>query len=122
MTRARAELGQAGEALAAAHLEDAGYRILARRWRGVGREIDLVAERDGVVAFVEVKTRGARALAPAAAAVDWRKRRQILSAARAGALHWGGVARAFRFDVVSVMWGPEGPVIEHIEDAFRLEP
>ncbi|HUP01308.1 MAG TPA: YraN family protein [Gemmatimonadota bacterium] len=106
--------------LAAAHLEAAGYRILARGWRGAGREIDIVAEKGGVVAFVEVKTRAGRSLAPPAAAVDHRKRRQIAWAARAGAEHWRRVAQAFRFDVVSVTWGPDGPAVDHLEDVFRL--
>lgn len=120
MTRARIRMGEAGEAAAAAHLESRGYRILARRWRGAGCEIDLVVEKGGTVAFVEVKTRRARSLAPPAAAVDWRKRRQIAAAARAAEGRWRGIARAFRFDVVGIEWSAEGLTIEHIEDAFRL--
>lgn len=120
MTRARQALGAAGEALAADYLEAAGYRILARRWRAAGREIDLVAERDGVVALVEVKTRGRGALASPLAAVDWRKQRQIAAAAAVAAARWQAGTRAFRFDVVSVAWGPAGPAVDHLEDAFRL--
>ena len=102
------------------HLEAAGWRVLARRWRAAGREIDVVAERDGTVAFVEVKARAAGGLAPPATAVDWRKRRRIVDAARAGALRWPG-ARAYRFDVVAVTWGRSGPEVEHLEDAFRAD-
>lgn len=119
MTRARQALGEAGEEAAARHLECAGWRILARRWRAAGYEIDLVAERAGVVAFVEVKTRRAGALAPGATAVDPRKRRRIAAAAAVGARRWK-TARGFRFDVVDVAWGPDGPVLEHLEDAFRV--
>lgn len=119
MTRARQALGEAGEAAAARHLEGAGWRILARRWRPAGYEIDLVAERDGVVAFVEVKTRRAGAMAPAATAVDRRKRSRIAAAAAVGARRWRE-ARAFRFDVIAVEWGGEGPSIDHLEDAFRI--
>lgn len=119
MTHARQALGEAGEALAARHLETSGWRILARRWRAAGYEIDLVAERDGVIAFVEVKTRRGGALAPAAAAVDHRKRRRIAAAAAIGARRWAG-ATAFRFDVVGVEWTPRGPRIDHLENAFRV--
>lgn len=119
MTRARQALGEAGEAVAAEHLERAGWRILARRWRPAGYEIDLVAERGGVVAFVEVKTRRAGGLAPAVTAVDRRKRARIAAAAALGARRWRE-ARAFRFDVIGVEWGEAGPAVDHLEDAFRV--
>lgn len=118
MTRERLQLGEEGERLAARFLEERGYRVVARRWRGAGREIDLVVEKADVVAFVEVKTRRSP-LAPPATAVDWRKRRQVASAALVASERWRG--RAFRFDVVSVELRPEGPRIEHIADAFRLD-
>ena len=118
MTLDRLRLGEEGERLAARYLEGRGYRIVASRWRGAGREIDLVVEKAGLVAFVEVKTRRSP-LAPPATAVDWRKRRQVASAALAASQRWR--ARAFRFDVVTVELGPEGPRIEHLPDAFRLE-
>ncbi|MGH7550101.1 MAG: YraN family protein [Gemmatimonadota bacterium] len=117
MTRDRQLLGEEGERLAARFLEERGYRIVARRWRGAGREIDLVVETADVVAFVEVKTRRSP-LAPPVTAVDWRKRRQLAAAALAASERWRN--RAFRFDVVSVEFVPEGPRIEHFADAFRL--
>ena len=118
MTRARLELGAAGEEQAARYLVEAGWRILARRWRAAGREIDLVAERDGTVALIEVKTRRAGGLAPPSAAVDWRKRRQLAAAGAAAASRWAA-ARALRFDVIAVTWSPAGPTVDHLEDAFR---
>jgi putative endonuclease len=107
-------------------LENRGYTILARRWRSVGREIDLVVEKEGTVAFVEVKTRRAGSLAPPATAVDWRKQRQIAAAANAALTRWAEGAQSYRFDVVTVELtsGGQGreprPEIEHIKDAFRL--
>lgn len=120
MTRARQLLGREGEDAVARHLEAEGWRIVDRRFRAAGYEIDLVAERGGVLAFVEVKTRKPGALAPPATAVDWRKRRRIAAAARVAAARWGRGASAFRFDVAAVTWGPDGPVVDHLEDAFRL--
>lgn len=119
MSGAGTARGRAGEDLAAEWLQARGWRILARRWRAARREIDLVAERDGTVAFVEVKTRSPNALAPPAAAVDARKRRRIAAAAGAAIARWP--ARAFRFDVICVTWGRDGPQVEHLEDAFRVE-
>ncbi|MDX1623149.1 MAG: YraN family protein [Gemmatimonadota bacterium] len=117
MTRQRCELGEAGEAIAARHLERNGYRILARRFRAAGREIDLVARRGGVIAIVEVKTRSGDPMAPPETAVDRRKRRQILAAARVAAARWP--ARGYRFDVIAVTRGKKGVEVRHIEDAFR---
>jgi putative endonuclease len=117
----RQALGESGEAVAASHLESRGYRIVARRWRGAGREIDLIAEKDGVVAFVEVKTRSEGALESPETAVDWRKRRQIAAAARVAVRRWSRPVSGFRFDVVSVTWRASGPQVEHFKDAFRLQ-
>jgi putative endonuclease len=49
--------GRTGETLAALYLRLKGYRILARRVRTPVGEIDLIAEKSGVIAFVEVKAR-----------------------------------------------------------------
>jgi putative endonuclease len=118
VTRARQALGKAGEELAAEHLSAEGWRILARGWRAAGREIDLVAERGDVLALVEVKTRRPGGIAPTSAAVDWRKRRQLVAAGAVAADRWRA-ARELRFDVVCVTWVPGAPMIEHLEDAFR---
>lgn len=118
MTRSRIALGRAGEEAAAGHLAARGWRILARGWRAAGREIDLVAEREGVVALVEVKTRREGSLAPPATAVDWRKRRQLAAAGAVAAARWSS-ALELRFDVIGVTWGADGPAIDHLEDAFR---
>ncbi|HEY7471318.1 MAG TPA: YraN family protein [Gemmatimonadota bacterium] len=118
MTEARRALGEAGEEAAAAFLTREGWRILARRWKGAGREIDLVAERDGVLALVEVKTRRSGDFAPPSVAVDWRKQRQLAAAGAVAADRWRH-ARTLRFDVIGITWEGEDPELEHLEDAFR---
>ena len=75
------ERGRCGETIAAAYLELLGYRIRRRNLR-VGRlEIDLVATRGRVLAFVEVKLRSSPRWGAAVGAVDPLKRRRILAAA-----------------------------------------
>ncbi|MCO5184911.1 MAG: YraN family protein [Anaerolineae bacterium] len=57
MTNAHKKLGAWGESVAATHLEAHGYTIVARNWRCPVGEIDLVAQKGALLAFVEVKTR-----------------------------------------------------------------
>jgi putative endonuclease len=97
----RRALGREGEARAAALLESQGFAILARNVRAGGVEIDLVAARGAVVAFVEVKARLSRARGAPEEAVDARKRARL---ARGAAAWLAGSRRRFRcvrFDVVT---------------------
>ena len=72
--------GRRAEWIAAVWLMLKGYRIIARRFSVAGGEIDIVARRGGVVAFVEVKARPG--LDEAATAIGETKRRRISRAAR----------------------------------------
>ena len=75
--------GRAAEAAAADALSRAGYRVLARNCRTPYGEIDIVAERSGTLAFVEVKARRAGGLA--GAPEDALTRPKIRRVARAAA-------------------------------------
>lgn len=107
------ELGRRGEALAALHLEDAGYRLVAsnftlpvgRNLRGaiVHAEIDIVAYDGPTLCFIEVKTRASDWFAPPEANVDLRKQRQVARAARAYRRLFGLLNSPYRYDVVSVI-------------------
>jgi len=79
--RAAERRGRQAEALCAWRLRLAGYRILARGWRSPVGEIDLIARRGRVVAFVEVKARGETAAG--LEAVGRRKRARVMRAAQA---------------------------------------
>lgn len=83
------------------HYRRSGHTIAAERWRGPGGEIDLIAERDGAVVFVEVKK--ARSHAEAAARLGARQLGRILSSAEAylGASPGGTLTEA-RVDVALV--------------------
>jgi putative endonuclease len=107
------DLGRRGEELAAAYLEQQGYRLVAanvtlpvgRNLRGalVNAEIDLVAYDGATLCFVEVKTRASDWFALPQANVDLRKQRQIARAARAYRHMLGLENSAYRYDVVSVV-------------------
>jgi len=106
-------LGQTGEALAAAHLERAGYELVAanfklpvgrnRRGAVVNAELDLIAYEGATLCFVEVKTRRSDWFAAPEANVDLRKQRQITRAARAYRRMFKLTRAAYRYDVVSVI-------------------
>ncbi len=51
------DFGKWGEDVSVSYLTENGYEILARNWRHAHQEIDIIAQRDGTLYFVEVKTR-----------------------------------------------------------------
>jgi putative endonuclease len=105
------------EAAAGAALARDGWTVHARRLRTAAGEIDIVAEKDGLLAIVEVKSRPT--LADAAAALTARQRARLIGAAEivlAEHPAWG--ANGVRFDVIVV---DAGGAVRRIADAFRAE-
>ncbi len=93
--------GLSAESRAAAWLIAKGYRILARRFRTPHGEIDIVARRRQLLAFVEVKAR--RSLDDAAYAVTRRQQRRIIDAAQAWLIaHPEHATFEFRFDAMLI--------------------
>ena len=74
-------IGALGEVFAARYLRDRGYKIVCANFRTRMGEIDIAAEKDGVLAFIEVKTRSAGMIAPPAESVDAHKQKRIAMAA-----------------------------------------
>lgn len=74
-------IGKAGEDYTANWLQKQGYTILDRNWRCRWGEVDIIAQKGGIVAFVEVKTRRPGAMVSPLEAVDWTKRRRIVRTA-----------------------------------------
>jgi putative endonuclease len=77
--QAHLRTGRQGERLAYYFLRRLGYTMVARNWRTRGRrgEIDLIGWDGAVLCFIEVKTRSSHGLAPAEAAVNWAKQREL---------------------------------------------
>jgi putative endonuclease len=119
---ARRTLGAAGEDAACAHLERRGYRILARNARADRVELDVVAERAGVLVFVEVKTRRGDRCGAAAEAVDARKQARIARGAAAWLRASRRRVRRIRFDVITCEPAPRGGFrVTHWEAAFDAD-
>jgi putative endonuclease len=115
--------GERGEDLAFFHLRSLGYTVVARRWvcARVRGDLDLVAWDGDTLVVFEVKTRTARDLFPAEAAVDALKQRQLrrLTAAYLAQLPARHRTRApVRFDILSVYLLTDTPEFEHISNAF----
>lgn len=113
--------GRCFEDAAARWLEARGHRILSRNVRRGHKEVDLVVEREGVVAFVEVKTRSGTGWGEPEEAVTRRKRHEIEAVALDYLMRHARSWRGIRFDVVAIVAGPGRRIIrcDHIEDAWR---
>lgn len=112
------ELGRRGEQLAADYLKRQGYRILARNWRCAHGEIDIVVERHGAVAVVEVKTRSSIAYGHPFDAITAAKAARLRRLAVAWCDDAQTVPRSLRIDAVAVL-APHGTpdrdvIIEHL--------
>ncbi|MBR1692399.1 MAG: YraN family protein [Lachnospiraceae bacterium] len=113
-------MGAAYEQMAADYLAEHGYRILDRNVH-VSRygELDIVAEKDGGIAVVEVKFRTATAFGDPLEAVDQRKQRRISRCALYYLMKHGyGTDTPLSFDVVAI-YG-DG-TLRHIQNAFAFQ-
>ena len=116
-------VGRWGEALTAEYLRRQGYKLLSSGYCCRMGEIDLIGVRDGILAFVEVKTRQNERFGQGREFVDQRKQVRILAAAQQYLLeHPSCNGLQPRFDVVEV-YAPQGestrkPVVRHWEGVF----
>lgn len=116
------DLGHRGEDMAAEYLQQKGYCILDKNWTNNGRkELDIVATKDDVIVFVEVKTRKVGSLTTPISAVDDRKQHRIILAADSY-LKAHRIDFPFRFDIVAIIYDDELSRVDHYEDAFRPRP
>ena len=112
--------GKFGEDCAEKFLEEKGYTILARNFRIRSAEIDIIAQIDDVIIFVEVKARSNIRHGLPSEAVTVRKQKKIIEAAGVF-LQEEKTDRACRFDIVEVYFnGERVEEINHIENAFEV--
>ena len=120
MSTATQALGEVGERIAERWLARDGWKVLNRRFRNGHRDIDLVVEREGVVAFVEVKARRDDHFGGPIEAVNWQKRIELARSARVWIDRHGRAGEAYRFDVVGVIVAGDRVRVRHVPDAFSL--
>ncbi len=109
--------GARGERIVLWYLRFRGYHLLARNYMVGHRELDLVMRKRNTVAFIEVKSRrNINPAMPPRLNVDWRKQRNIISAAKTYASRNGLTRVVLRFDIAEVDLGRHR--VNYIENAF----
>ncbi|MCY2685623.1 YraN family protein [Salinimicrobium sp. TH3] len=111
------ELGKRGEEMAVAHLLATGYEIVARNFIYQKAEIDIIAQKDNILAVVEVKTRSTPDFGDPQ---DFVKKKQIKQLVKAidYFVNEHKLDVEVRFDIVAIIKNKAGTRLEHIEDAF----
>ncbi|MGL5273131.1 MAG: YraN family protein [Phocaeicola sp.] len=111
------ELGKAGEEVAANYIRNKGYRVLHRNWRSGKKELDIIAEYEGVLIVIEVKTRQHIEFGRPEEAVTNKKIKHIVASTDAY-LRKFCIDLPVQFDIITVIGKIEPFKIEHIEEAF----
>lgn len=114
------ETGCGSEFLAGQYFGDRGYRIVERNYRTRRGEIDLVVEKDGELAFVEVRYRKSKAFGTPEETVTRSKRRRLSLAALEFVSRRGDAeGKSLRFDVLAMERRGTGIGMAHVEGAFE---
>ena len=111
------ELGKRGEEEAVRYLISKDYKIVCRNWRFYGYEIDIVAENEEFIVFVEVKTRTSVQWGNPVGFVNKLRMRRMLDAADHYLIEMD-IDKPARFDIIGLVWNGRGFDLEHIDDAF----
>jgi len=111
------ELGKKGEKLALQYLINKGYTILEKNYRYIKAEIDIIANKDDIVAAVEVKTRTSDYFGNPEKFVNPKKIKLLLSAMD-NYMNEKDLDFEVRFDIIAILKKGGKTKIEHLEDAF----
>ena len=111
------DLGKKGEEYAVRYLQQRGYKIIERNWIYEKYEIDIIAQNDEYIVFVEVKTRSSDRWGNPEEAISKGKIKRIVEAADFY-LNENDIDRPARFDVIATIWNGTMFEIEHFDDAF----
>lgn len=112
-------LGNRGEHIASMYLQEQGYQIKEQNWFFRHREIDIIAEKDNLLIFIEVKTRTYPYLHNPLLSVNKKKQHFIMYAADHYIRRKKCLLEA-RFDIIVITFQHSDHAIEHIKDAFSV--
>ena len=111
------KLGKEGELIAFMFLQKENFRILKTNWRYQKAEVDIIAQKDDFLVFVEVKTRGSKKFGKPEEAID-NKKIALYKDAVEGYLKQSPSQKEIRFDVISIVIAKDGTQIDYFQDAF----
>lgn len=111
------ELGKEGETLAKNYLSQKNITVLHSNWRWQKAEIDIIAEHNMQVVFIEVKTRRSSRFGNPSEFVSNKKQELMRDAAEAY-LEQYNLTNEIRFDIIGVILNSRDKKIEHIQNAF----
>jgi len=114
------DLGKKGELIAKAYLETNGYEILDENWTYGKAELDLIAYKNRVMVFVEVKARTSVAFGEPEDFVDAAKQKQM-ELASSEYIEIMNHQNDIRFDIIAITFTKNSYTLNHIEDAFWPE-
>lgn len=121
MSKHKNRLGKWGEELAAAYLIGEGYEMRERNYRTEYGEVDLIASKGNMIAFVEVKTRSGDRYGMPEEGVTAEKQEHMIAAAMAYLQENPEHEGDWRIDVIAIRKTSPGgkPEIEHFENAIQ---
>ncbi len=111
-------LGKEGEKAATKWLVSQNYKIREHNWRYQGHEVDIIAEDDEYIVFVEVKTRTSVQWGNPEDFVGRSRMRRMIQAADAYLKLNDDADKPPRFDIIGMVWNGRSFDLEHIDDAF----
>jgi len=115
------DLGQLGEDIACQMLKDEAYTILERNWRYLRAEIDIIAKKEEVLVFIEVKSRSNIRFGEPDAFLSKAQELRLFDAANAY-IDESNHESEHRFDVISVLFNEKNQAsVKHFKDAFLSE-
>lgn len=117
MSESTHEIGKSGESSACTHLIKLGFKILDQNWRFGHEEIDIIAEFECFIVFIEVKKRKNNYYGPPETSVTRKKQKHIIRAANAYLVQ-KKLDKEARFDIITVSGGGSDEKIVHIPNAF----
>lgn len=118
MNISKLDEGNKGEEIAAKYLKNKGFKIIDRNFRIRGGEIDIIAIKDDVLVFIEVKTRASNKFGTGFDAITPWKLKALIKSAQFYKLKNPNLPEQMRIDAVVVMLGYDGKAatIEHMEN------
>ncbi len=101
------EFGKAGEQMAAEWLKHRGFQLIYRNWKFARYEVDIIASRDDILHFIEVKSRHDDMFGKPEDWVDRKKGRHLLTAGEAFQEKYPGW-KTVQYDILSILLTPDG--------------